>query len=69
MKGSEYIKRLQFLVDTFGDLEVETWVYSRKPAPRPDLGYRKILKGRERTPEFWDTWHEEDQKGERVIKV
>lgn len=72
MKLSEYIKQLEGLLGTHGDLEVETLSIDlrRVTAPLPTLAYVKVLKGRESKPIFWHPiMDEQDRKGPAVIKV
>ena len=70
MKLSEYIKQLEFLFETEGDLEVDTYrEWDRIQAPSPKVAFRKILKGRETKPRFWDWTDGEAAKGEKVIKI
>ena len=71
MKISEYIEALEQIKHEHGDLEVESYsdCLGRTPARTPEIAFRKILKSRERKPDFWRTYHGEDHKGEKVVRV
>jgi len=70
MKLSKYIKQLEVLFETEGDVEVDTYrAWDRIPAPDPKVAFRKILKGRETKPRFWNWAGGEAAKGAMVIKV
>lgn len=71
MKISEYIKELKNLEAEHGDLEVETYFWGRRnKANPPAIAFRKILKGRERTPEYWNKYDKnEDRKGDKVVRI
>jgi hypothetical protein len=70
MRISEYIGHLEALKSEHGDIEVECdFIWQRKPAPPPAIAYKKILKPRERKPDFWSEIDSEGQKGEKVVRV
>jgi hypothetical protein len=71
MKISEYIKVLENIKTEHGDLEVDYYYFGRrKEANAPEIAFRKILKGRERTPDYWDKYSgNEDRKGEKVVRI
>jgi hypothetical protein len=71
MLASEYIAILQALVAEHGDLEVNTLRHNgeRTKPPKPALAYCGILRGRERNARFWQTWDDEELRGEKVIRL
>jgi len=68
MTISEMIAALEQFRAQHGDLEVETFsgFGNRVKHRGPVLDHRRILKGRERKPQF--AWHKEDQ-GEPVCRL
>jgi hypothetical protein len=68
---SDYIKALQAIEAEHGDLEVETLFPdgSRRTVPNPGIEFAKILGRRESRAEFWRSWHGEERKGKRVVRV
>lgn len=75
MRLSVYIASLQFLLERFGDLDVEKWLPARgrHTAPSPTVAYTRRFDSTrgavEVVPQFW---HHDDnpvQKGDPVIRV
>lgn len=71
MRISEYIAALEAIKAEHGDLEVETTGFDlqRIAARKPEIEFRKILSGRNRSPRFWNTWNGDAAKGEMVVRV
>ncbi len=71
MKLSSYILSLERILETEGDLDVECYVpfTGRLTARVPKVSYRRILKGREKRPDFWSSIDGDDRKGEKVVQV
>lgn len=71
MKISEYIVALEAIKAEHGDLEVETTGFDlrRIAARKPEIEFRKILSGRNRSPRFWNTWDGDAAKGEKVASI
>ena len=72
MQLREYIHHLEQIErEHGGDIEVHGYAYdaSRKPAIRPMVAYKRILKGRESKKCFWAIFDPVELKGEMVVKV
>ena len=73
MKISEFIEQLQKLQAEQGDLEVQTTVVNGERIDHrgPQIAYAKVLKGRERKPEFIrkGPFTDVDRIGEKVCRV
>jgi hypothetical protein len=71
MKVSDMIRLLEEFRAEHGDLPVERFGVdcNRQAAAPPRLEHRKILKGRESCPRFWQSYNEPDRKGEPVCKL
>lgn len=70
MTLNSFINILESLREEYGgDLEVEQYFYGRKTVNTPRIGFRKILKGRESRPDFWETYDGEERKGQMVIRI
>ena len=53
------------------DLDVEnlTVRLDRVTSSAPEIDFRRILKGRESKPCFFDSWDDADRKGEKVCRI
>jgi hypothetical protein len=69
MKISEYIAELQKLQDEHGDLEVNGYSDRRIVVKNPKIRFVKILSKRESCHDFWESWDNEDKKGEKVVEI
>jgi hypothetical protein len=71
MRLSQYIRQLQTLLETQGDLEVDSVSSAgeRREAWAPWIAYRKILTGRESKPRFWYKGLDESLCGEKVVRI
>lgn len=72
MKVSEYINKLQALLNEHGDIEVQKLnvCFDRVEATSPTIAYVKILKGRQSKPAFYDNYaNDEFLKGNAVIRI
>jgi len=72
MKISDYITELQKIMDEHGpDIEVNRrYLGTRDKECYPEILYAlKDLDDKYALPIFWEPWHDEDLKGEKVCKV
>ncbi len=70
MLASEYVKKINALIEEHGDVEVYTDAIGHfVTAQSPYIANRKILKARETRPERWSSYHSLEQKGEKVISI
>jgi hypothetical protein len=71
MKITELIKHLEKLKKEHGDLPV----YTNGPMGAleynggPKVSHKMILQGREHKPRLWESFHEPERKGEKVVKL
>lgn len=71
MRVSDYIIKLEELKKQNGDVEVETYnsFSGRRTANAPKVSFTKVLRGRESKPAFYDTYMDQDRKGDLVIEI
>lgn len=76
MKLSTYIDLLQKLLAEHGDLDVMGYNHgsgvlgANREASVPEIKHLAILKGREKTPRFYNKYRDTpDQQGQAVVKV
>ncbi len=67
---SEFIDELEHIKSECGDIIVHTsQSYGRGLHEGPRIAYTKILKGREFTPKFYDSYDPKDRIGDLVCRV
>jgi uncharacterized protein YkuJ len=74
MRTTELIERLKKLVEENGDLEITSTYGWNGEVFVPNMEYvkvrnRKILKGREYLPRYWEKCDGEERRGEKVIAI
>jgi hypothetical protein len=75
MKLSEYILKLNNLLESEGDIEVLTrdpfrTVGAYQNVPLPEVAYKAVLNKRERTPRFHGNLGESElNRGEKVVRI
>lgn len=69
MRASELIAKLEGMIAEHGDCEVDHMVNAeRMSVLTVSVGYRKILRRRERTHKFWvESFDHPESKGEKVF--
>jgi len=71
VKISEYIKKLEEIQKTDGDLDVFTYSNIGRHEPsEPKVSYALILNKRQSRPEFYESYlKDESKKGEKVCQI